>query len=45
MAYAVAGAALLVEEPFGLVLAAAGCLLAIVSALVISWIALVEVLR
>lgn len=45
VAYAVAGAALLVEEPFGLVLAGIGCLLAIVSALVISWIALVEVLR
>lgn len=44
-AYAVAGALLLSGLSSGLVLAAAGSLLAIVVAIVISWIALVEVLR
>ncbi|MFJ4254485.1 hypothetical protein [Microbacterium sp. NPDC090003] len=34
-----------VGHPSGLYLAAAGCLLAIVSAIVVSWVALVEVLR
>ena len=32
-------------HPAGLYLAAAGCLLAIVSAVAVSWVALVEVLR
>jgi hypothetical protein len=32
-------------HPSGLYLAAAGCILAIAAAIVISWVALVEVLR
>jgi hypothetical protein len=44
-AYLTAGVLVWVGHPSGLYLAAAGCLLAIVSAIVISWVALVEVLR
>jgi hypothetical protein len=44
-AYAAASAAILLEHPAGLPLAALGCMLAIVSAIVVSWVALVEVLR
>lgn len=44
-AYLVAGAMVVAEHPSGLLLAAAGALLAIVSAILISWIVLVEVLR
>ncbi|OZB85158.1 hypothetical protein [Microbacterium sp. 13-71-7] len=44
-AYTAAGALLLAGQPAGLVLAATGSLLALVVAIVISWIALVEVLR
>jgi hypothetical protein len=44
-AYLAAGVLLVTGQPGGLVLAAAGALLAIVSAILISWIVLVEVLR
>lgn len=44
-AYLVAGVLVAVGHPSGLYLAATGCLLAIVSAIVVSWVALVEVLR
>ena len=44
-AYALAGVAILVDHPCGLFAAAAGALLAIVAAILISWIVLVEVLR
>lgn len=44
-AYLVAGVLVGVGHPSGLYLAAAGCLFAIVSAIVVSWVALVEVLR
>ncbi|GGD64137.1 hypothetical protein [Microbacterium murale] len=44
-AYVVAGVMVWAGHPSGLHLAAAGCLLAIVSAIVVSWVALVEVLR
>lgn len=44
-AYLVAGILVWTEHPAGLYVAAAGCLLAIVSAIVVSWVALVEVLR
>ena len=43
--YLVAGVFVAFGHPVGLYLAAAGCLLAIVSAIVVSWVALVEVLR
>lgn len=43
--YAVAGVALLLGHPAGMVVAAVGAIIAIVSAIVVSWIALVEVLR
>ncbi|MGN8551324.1 UNVERIFIED_CONTAM: hypothetical protein OHV15_01910 [Microbacterium sp. SLM126] len=43
--YAVAGAMLFVGHPTGLAVAAVGAIIAIVSAIVVSWIALVEVLR
>lgn len=43
--YTVAGAMLLAGHPAGLAVAAAGAILAIVSAIIVSWIALVEVLR
>jgi hypothetical protein len=45
VAYAVAGVALIAGFAAGLALAAAGCLLAIVAAIVVSWVVLVEVLR
>lgn len=44
-AYLGAGALMVFSHPSGLLLAAVGCLAAIVSAILISWIALVEVLR
>ncbi|WP_404435845.1 hypothetical protein LG322_11970 [Microbacterium aerolatum] len=44
-AYLAAGIALIAGSDSGLVLAATGCLLAIVSAIVVSWVVLVEVLR
>ncbi|MGC5171470.1 hypothetical protein ACLQ2Q_12545 [Microbacterium sp. DT81.1] len=44
-AYLAAGVLLVVGQPGGLIMAAAGALLAIVSAILISWIVLVEVLR
>jgi hypothetical protein len=44
-AYVVAGAAVALGHPAGLSFAAAGCLLAIVAAIVVSWVVLVEVLR
>ncbi len=44
-AYLVAGVAVTIGHESGLVLAAVGCLVAIVSAILISWIVLVEVLR
>ncbi|WP_322411597.1 hypothetical protein [Microbacterium invictum] len=44
-AYAVAGIAMLLGHPWGLYAAAAAALLTIASALLVSWIALVEVLR
>lgn len=44
-AYLGGGAALLAAQPVGLILAAAGGVVAIVSAILVSWIALVEVLR
>ncbi|MEV7800816.1 hypothetical protein AB0O14_17140 [Microbacterium foliorum] len=45
VAYLVAGVLVALGHPAGLYLAAAGCVLAIVSAIVVSWVALVEVLR
>jgi hypothetical protein len=45
IAYLAAGALLAAGQTVGLLLAAAGALLAIVSAILISWIVLVEVLR
>ncbi|WP_136057419.1 hypothetical protein [Microbacterium sp. K24] len=45
VAYLVAGVLVLAGHPAGLYLGAAGCLLAIVSAIIVSWVALVEVLR
>ncbi|MFB4350557.1 hypothetical protein [Microbacterium sp. CR_7] len=44
-AYLAAGTALLMRHPSGMYFAAAGCVLAVVSAVVVSWVALVEVLR
>ena len=44
-AYLASGIMMVGSQPSSLLLAAAGCLLAIVSALLISWIVLVEVLR
>ena len=44
-AYLVAGILVWAGHPAGLYVSAAGCLLAIVSAIVVSWVALVEVLR
>lgn len=43
--YLAAGAALVLGSSSGPVLAASGCLLAIVAAIVVSWVVLVEVLR
>jgi hypothetical protein len=45
VAYLASAVAVLLGHPSGLSLAAAGCILAIIAAIVISWIALVEVLR
>lgn len=45
VAYLVAGAAMLFAHPAGLVMAGVGCLVSISAAILISWIALVEVLR
>lgn len=44
-AYVAAGVLVWASHPAGLYLAAAGSLLAIISAIVVSWVALVEVLR
>jgi hypothetical protein len=44
-AYAAAGVALVSASPSGLVLAASGCVLAVIAAIVVSWVVLVEVLR
>jgi hypothetical protein len=44
-AYLGAGALVAAGHPAGMYLAAAGCVLAVVSAIVVSWVALVEVLR
>lgn len=43
--YVASGVMLVLGSASGLVLAAAGCLLAIVAAIVVSWVVLVEVLR
>lgn len=43
--YLAAGTMMVGDQPGGLLLAAAGCLLALVSAILVSWIVLVEVLR
>ena len=43
--YLVAGVLLVAGNASGLVLAAVGCLLAIVAAIIVSWVVLVEVLR
>lgn len=45
LAYLVGGALLATGSPDGLMWFAAGCVLAIIAALVVSWIVLVEVLR
>ncbi|WP_243074006.1 hypothetical protein [Microbacterium sp. SS28] len=45
LAYLAAGVLVLVGHPAGLVFAAVGCLAAIATAIIISWVALVEVLR
>ena len=45
LAYLVGGALLAAGSPDGLMWVAAGCVLAIIAALVVSWIVLVEVLR
>jgi hypothetical protein len=44
-AYAASGVAVFFDPPAAFVLAAVGCLVAIVSAIMTSWVALVEVLR
>lgn len=44
-AYVAAGVLLVLGGPSGLVLTAAGCLLAVIAAIVVSWVVLVEVLR
>jgi len=44
-AYTVGAVAILLGHPAGLSLAAAGCILAIVAGIVVSWVVLVEVLR
>lgn len=43
--YIAAGVALVLGSSSGLILAAAGCLLAILTAITVSWVVLVEVLR
>lgn len=45
VAYVVAGIAILLGHPAGLSFAAAGCILAIVAGILVSWVVLVEVLR
>jgi hypothetical protein len=45
VAYAASAVAVMLGHPSGLSLAAAGCILAIVTAIVVSWVVLVEVLR
>lgn len=45
VAYLVAGALTVAGVPAGLYVAAAGAMLAIIAALIVSWVALVEVLR
>jgi hypothetical protein len=45
IAYLAAGIAVLAGHPAGLYLSAAGCILAIIAAILVSWVALVEVLR
>lgn len=45
LAYLAGAIAVMAAHPSGLLLAAAGCLLAIVAAIVVSWVVLVEVLR
>jgi hypothetical protein len=44
-AYAASGVVVFFDPPTALVLAAVGCIIAIVSAIIVSWVALVEVLR
>jgi hypothetical protein len=44
-AYAASGFVVFFDPPTALVLAAVGCIIAIVSAIIVSWVALVEVLR
>ncbi|MCP2032370.1 modulator of FtsH protease [Okibacterium sp. HSC-33S16] len=44
-AYAAGAVTVILEHPSGMYLTAAGCLLAIVAAIIVSWVALVEVLR
>ncbi|RLQ81209.1 hypothetical protein D9V28_14855 [Mycetocola zhadangensis] len=45
VAYAASAVAVMLQHPSGLHFSAAGCLLAIVAAIIVSWVALVEVLR
>lgn len=45
IAYLVGGALLVAQQPSGLVWFAVGCIIAVIAALLISWIVLVEVLR
>ncbi len=45
VAYLASGVAVLMGHPAGLYLGAAGCILAVIAAIVVSWVALVEVLR
>ncbi|GAA3214150.1 hypothetical protein [Microbacterium terregens] len=45
VAYLASAIAVMAGHPSGLLLAAAGCILAIVAAIVVSWVVLVEVLR
>lgn len=45
VAYLCAGVLVMLGHPAGLYLAAAGCVTAVASAVVVSWVALVEVLR
>jgi hypothetical protein len=45
LAYLVSAVAVMVGHPAGLTFAAAGCILAIVAGIIVSWVVLVEVLR
>ena len=45
LAYLASAVAVMAGHPSGLVLAAAGCILAIVAGIIVSWVVLVEVLR